>query len=324
MIRIGLKVKRMIKLYLQAGLGNQLFQYAYARFLQSKYNEPIIIDTYCCDKGKQKTPHEACSLQKYKLQKDVYFESTKWSGIGYYALFLQKGILRKTLRLFHKSEDDIFEICAKMGIYASPNTYHFYPFVFTRKKKKKILGCWQNGHIWSEIEDEIRNELALKNPFSSKTKLWEKEISENLNSVCVHIRRGDYLQKRYQYLNVCDYDFYRAAMDIVVQKNPFSTFYLFSNNDSELDWIMANYDFEGLHVVPVYGSGKAEEDLYLISLCRNFIISNSTFGWWGQFLCRFPQKRVYAPSVWNPKIDDDGIYDRSWIKIECNKRRESV
>lgn len=308
----------MIKLYLQAGLGNQLFQYAYARFLQSKYNEPIIIDTYCCEKGEKNVPHEKCLLSKYKLNSDVFFEKNKWSGIKYYSLFLQKGILRKSLRLLGKREDEIFKICVKHGIYASPNNYFFYPFYFTQKSNKRILGCWQNGHLWEEISNNIRSEIVLKSDISTKTKFWEKRILNDPHSVCVHIRRGDYLNKKFQYLNICDYGYYKTAMEAMQQKDPKTRFYIFSNNYEEIDWIMHNYNFSEFNIFPVYGSEKAEEDLYLISLCRNYIISNSTFSWWGQFLSSFPQRQVYAPSIWNPRLNDAGIYEKDWIRIECN------
>lgn len=44
-------------------------------------------------------------------------------------------------------------------------------------------------------------------------------------------------------------------------------------------------------------------DLYLMTLCGNHIIANSSFSWWGAWLCREPGKTVFAPSVWNNEKD---------------------
>jgi hypothetical protein len=49
-------------------------------------------------------------------------------------------------------------------------------------------------------------------------------------------------------------------------------------------------------------------DLTVMSHCRHFIISNSTFGWWAAWLGESADKIVIAPAQWlsgsNPDLSD--------------------
>ena len=58
--------------------------------------------------------------------------------------------------------------------------------------------------------------------------------------------------------------------------------------------------------------------LWLLSLCHHFIISNSTYSWWGAWLSRNNNKTIISPSTWfGPDINENtsDIYCNGWIKI---------
>ena len=65
-------------------------------------------------------------------------------------------------------------------------------------------------------------------------------------------------------------------------------------------------------------TNKAHFDLCLISKCQDFIISNSTFSWWGAWLGK---GRVIAPTPWYgvglAHINTDDLYPDGWEKIVC-------
>ena len=50
------------------------------------------------------------------------------------------------------------------------------------------------------------------------------------------------------------------------------------------------------------------EDFYALVLCKSFIISNSTFGWWASWLCTNEDKIVITPDPWwTPPYDNKAM-----------------
>jgi hypothetical protein len=62
-------------------------------------------------------------------------------------------------------------------------------------------------------------------------------------------------------------------------------------------------------------------ELWLMSLCKNNILSNSSFSWWGSFLNENLNKKIIAPSVWfgpkGPKNYSD-IFENNWQIINVH------
>ena len=60
-------------------------------------------------------------------------------------------------------------------------------------------------------------------------------------------------------------------------------------------------------------------DLYLMSKCKNFILSNSTYSWWGAYLSHYINK-VYCPKYFlNPEHEQPDIFLPEWKIVECNQ-----
>lgn len=77
-----------------------------------------------------------------------------------------------------------------------------------------------------------------------------------------------------------------------------------------------NIDFKDYEVYSEIGNDPVWEKLRLMYSCKNFIISNSTFSWWAQYLSDNDEKLVICPSKWfNSDYVGDLIED-DFITIE--------
>jgi Glycosyl transferase family 11 len=109
----------------------------------------------------------------------------------------------------------------------------------------------------------------------------------------VHIRRSDYLG--YWVQGKIDpslpISYYSEALD-VLRKSIADPFFFFLGDEPE--W--ASRAFPDL---PKACSRRrpAAVDLALMSLCRGGVVSNSTFAWWGAYLCRGGSP-IVAPRYW--------------------------
>ena len=56
--------------------------------------------------------------------------------------------------------------------------------------------------------------------------------------------------------------------------------------------------------------------LAAMALCKHFIIGNTSFGWWAQYMSKNKNKIVIAPSKWMRIDMPIDIYQDNWMIIE--------
>ena len=299
----------MITLYLSDGLGNQMFQYACARAIQIHTNNKL---RFSLSKFSSDNAGRKYALGSFNINGEIKIMSGMKSSIDLC-------LLKMRLRLpFAGVPDPHKGYIGKNIIWGEPiQVYNFLDY--TNKefgRNLRIYGQFQNPKYFEQYSGVIKSELTVKTVPSKANQAFIDQISAT-NSVCVHVRRGDYLDGRWQHLNVCNYEYYLKAMKRVSEKTENPVFYIFSNSHSDIEWIKENYNFDEFNVEYVDLENPDYEELRLMYSCRHFIISNSTFSWWAQYLGACEEKVVVAPSVWNKKLDDyTGLYLPGWDIIE--------
>lgn len=318
-------------------MGNQMFQYAFARLLAEKHkehgdHERIRIVTQFINARQDKANDVRCmSLQHLVLNDDVAVmpasEQKRAMRCFKWRTLWASGI-REIIkwRLFHRydSTDTLATRRGKQGIYYPYGPYTDHPVTLSKCHDKFVFGFFQSIRNVDPIADILRCELKVKTEPSAANRAMLNEI-RGINAVCLHIRRGDFLNSRWKHLQICDYDYYSKAIDTILARVENPVFFVFSNTHTDLQWIAQNFRFPQTYPgknIPIEFryvdlANPDYEELRLMYTCRHFIISNSTFSWWAAWLSDNEEKVVCAPERWNMEYTDDyKIYDPSWIKIQ--------
>lgn len=186
------------------------------------------------------------------------------------------------------------------------------PF-FHFKKIPHIKNLFINGYFQSEKYFlNYRNEII--NLFSidelNKTLLEKKYNQIDFEDSCsIHVRRGDYLKYSNMHPTL-DIDYYQKCVDEITSKN----LLIFSD---DILWCKENLKFQDKNLIYIEGNSDYN-DLWLMTMCRENIIANSTFSWWGAWLNNNKNKKVFAPKIWfglRSKHNTEDLIPIEWKKI---------
>ncbi len=159
-------------------------------------------------------------------------------------------------------------------------------------------------------------------------------------SVGLQIRRSDSRLDEEKYQNICTDEYYRAAVNYILERYPDATFFVFSNEPKWVKgWLrqiikgmikpeMTNQDIRELRdrfiLVEANDEYTAYLDMFLLSKCQHNILSNSTFGWWGAWMNENPKKIVVAPSIWVNGENSEDIYTSGMVLVNSKGRVEKT
>lgn len=284
---------------LTCGLGNQMFQYAFAKALQKHLQVPILLDKTWFDIKENETqfsldifPIDLEYAKNYQIEQ-AKAKITKLPG------FLRKIFGIKKHRIAYSQSFDFHEE------YLLPNDFMYFS------------GFFQNPKYFKEIDSCLRQTFVY-NPsnFSNSAKKRLEKIMQANNSVFIHIRRGDYCKLGWE-LNM---NYYEKAVRYILEHVENPTFFIFGATDNVFaeQFKIDGVSFENLGEQIIEISNQ-HEDMFLMRYCKHAIIANSSYSFWSAYLNDKKDSIVIAPTPW--LLGSDDIICEHWIKINTEEKR---
>ena len=289
----------MIKIVarMRGGLGNQLFilSFAYRLLIEAKQDEyEIVLD----NREYKKYKIRSLEINKLICDKNVrlfnqkkdysfFYDFTRWVYHIFQFVF-KSAVIRKK----------VFYFLSKFGLYYSDSSIGTFCSPI-KKKKIYLYGYFQNA-----------SSVVSCLPFFKK-QIGFCDNDDRLNSqISISIRCGaDYIKGGWK---ICTTNYYKKALEYILSKKKVDArrtkIIVFSDDIAIARTII---DFSNAVFIE---NLEPIDQLKLMSKSSDFIISNSSFSWWGSLLGKSEKTIIVAPYVWH----DSGvnIYDSS-LFIDC-------
>ncbi len=265
-------------------LGNQMFQYAAGLCLAVRLNAQLFLDVPPDRRGKTRN----LLAESFRIpEPSLHTPETVWERID-------KGLHNLTGRRYLSLRKAGWPVFRETG-------FTFDPAFDQIRDGCYLIGRWQSPRYFRDVEDRIRQVFRFRGELGVNAANTLQRLRDAGNPVAVHVRRGDYVQKRrtLKRHGICERAFYDAARNRLEAGagEPFF-YFVFSDDPAAARQELGHWS----HVCFVAGNTK-EEDLHLMSLCRHAIIANSSYSWWAAWLNANPAKQVFAPRQWfTPKV----------------------
>lgn len=297
--------------YLRGYMGNQLFIYAAARQIQEKQMGgaaacKLVIDA-------ERSAPVNC-LSNLRLIDGVSFERTPWPA--------KQKIVRHFLYSRHFDQEHHYQqpeaivgvtlrnrkALQRAGLILTEDCY--LPVEERLPPKVFLDGYFQSERFFPDIRDLLLQELQPKEPPLPKNQEM-LSLLRSTESVCLTVRMNFLHGIDGQMYRVCTLQYFRRAIEMMKWLHPNCRFFLFAD---DVEAAKAQLPLPE-DTVCEQGNDPDYEKLRVMANSKHFIISNSSFSWWVQYLGTAPNKTVIAPNHWYTTPIPCEIYQKNWILL---------
>jgi len=261
------------------GLGNQLFCYAAARRLALINNAELVIDDvsgFAYDHDYQRH----YQLDHFNILCRKATAAERLEPFRRVRCYLKR---RYNQRLPFAQRAYIMQ----EGIDFDPRLLHLKP-----QGTVYLEGYWQSEDYFKDVASTLRQELQIKPPTDAANLSMAAQI-RGCMAVAVHVRFFD--QPQAPGINNAPGDYYTRSVEAMESLAPASHYFIFSDQPEAARARIHLPDARVTLVAHNQGDEHAYADLWLMTLCRHFIIANSSFSWWGAWLAEHAETLVLSP-----------------------------
>jgi hypothetical protein len=186
-----------------------------------------------------------------------------------------------------------------------------------------LLGYFQSHKYFVENFYNICKMIGIEK--IKKTVISKSGFTQDMlnDTISIHFRIGDY-KKLENYYEIMKYEYYKKALTFFKVREKIKSNILYFCEEEDLEDInetitLLQSDFPTLNFIRASNDLSDWEQMILMSCCRDNIIANSTFSWWGAHLNMNPYKIVCYPATWFGEIVGNDIRDlcpMDWNKIQ--------
>ena len=311
-------IKKKIIVQISEGLGNQLFMYAHAYSLSKKFNYELLLDTIS---GYRKNKNLMRSHQIYMLDNFNLIGSKVYNDLlinGYFAYVFKKILL--SFDKFKSKKTFFIENKKKIkGIKTIDKITLFKPSELANNIY--IKGNFENPTYFQDYKNDL---IKIFKPKKEKVNQQNPLINQlqNSNSVSIHIRRNRFSDqagltdnklfavesKKFTDESI---NYINKAIKYFNNKIDNPKYFIWSNDHHDINKFTRNLIISDFHLVQ---NNDAINDFYLFSFSKHFIVSPSSFHWWGAWLNSNDDKICLYPSNLNPSNNFD-FWPKEWVSI---------
>ena len=282
-------------------LGNQLFRYACARALQVKYpDQMIVLDFERIAKHREIEADYLSSLLDFQIAPCSIINNSRPFHQPYNKVcrFLKK-FNNKTKRIGFETpqafalRQRLSPVFEKYNIIDADD---YSEINFNGSGDIYIYGCVESERYFKDISMILKSELTPKQDLREKYLPLFQRIRGH-EAVCLSVRKWSNLHPEHNsIMGCCDETYYKKAIEIINARVANPLFIVFSN---DIEWAKNMQIFQENHAEFEPDGLTIGEKMILMTACKHFVIPNSTFGWWVQYLADYDSKIVIGPDRWN-------------------------
>ena len=298
------------------GLGNQLFMYASAYGMSKKLNRKLLIDNESSFKSTKNISDYL--LNNFNITSEI--ASDRYKFISLYG-YLKRKFLLKT-DLFRKKK---FFYLEKKNLEKITN----YNDDFLNKffnNNMYVEGYFESEKYFFNYKNSLLNEFKFKNPDIYQNNLYFNNITKS-NSVALCIRQNRYIEglnnnneinrKKSWDFTLEQVEYINKSVQIIKSKISNAKFFLWSNDFQNLKSNFFNFDYQNINLNETNDSvDKRILGLYLLTNCKHFVVTSSSFNWWGAWLSANENKIIVRPSHFkNFTFNNKDLWPDKWLSV---------